>query len=82
MRRMLTHLRNIGFPLKKDKPESTLSNTMGLLAKKGKLSIVKRGVGRMGTIYQWKGAVQQPDKAVPAAEPDQPADGQEKEAAD
>ncbi len=68
MRRMLDHLRSIGFPLKMRTPETSLSNALSMLAKKGKLHIIRRGKGRMGSVYQWKQAAQQPDEAAPAAD--------------
>ena len=89
-RRMLEHLRSIEFPMKKGKTNNALSTAMANLAKQGKLGIIRRGIGNRGHIYRWQGDAQQSQEASPAAdandqaaaaEPAQPADGPQQEAA-
>ncbi len=89
-RRMLDYLRSIEFPMKKAKTNNALSTAMANLAKQGKLNIIRKGIGNRGHIYRWQGDAQQAEEASPpadakehaaAAEPSQPADSPQQEAA-
>ncbi|MDE0125476.1 MAG: hypothetical protein OXN97_12960 [Bryobacterales bacterium] len=52
-RKLLSHLKNLGFPVR-EKTLGSVSGCLWQLAREKKLAVVKRGVGSSPSIYRWR----------------------------